>query len=49
VAQHFPVIFGLRKTEITRSKAVSVEDFIITVYCLVDAELKKVIGENRLV
>ena len=33
---------------ITRSIAVSVEDFIISVYCLVDSELKKLLQGRRL-
>lgn len=43
MTQHFIVIFGSLKTTITRNKAVSVEDFIIAVYCLVDNELKIVL------
>ena len=48
MTQHFTVIFDSRKKEITRSKAVPIEDFIITVYCLVDHELKKIIDGYEL-
>ncbi len=42
MTKRFIVIFGSLKTEITRSSAVSIEDFIITVFCLIDDEFKKI-------
>jgi hypothetical protein len=48
VTQRFIVIFGSLKTEIARSSAVSIEDFIITVFCIIDDEFKKIGGADRL-
>jgi len=40
--------FVLQETNITKEKAMPIEDFIISVYCLIDEELKKVLGTKKL-
>jgi len=37
-----------QKIKITKEKAMSMENFIIAVYCLVDELLKNVIGNRKL-
>jgi Transposase DDE domain len=48
VTQRFIVIFGSLKTDITSSSTVPIEDFIITVFCLIDDEFKKIGYGDRL-
>jgi hypothetical protein len=45
-----PVTLDLgRKTKVTKEKAMSMEDFIITVYCWVDEAMKNLlIGKQKL-
>ena len=48
MTQRFIVTFDSLKTEITRSSAVPIEDFIITMFCLIDDECKKIASTHRL-
>lgn len=48
MTQHNVVIFGSLKSMITRRNAVPVEDFIISVYCLVDSVVKKLLKGDRI-
>jgi hypothetical protein len=42
------VFLVLRKIKFTEERAMSLENFIITVYCLIDGAVKKIVEEQKL-